>query len=239
MNLLADRGVTWPLHSHLPLTTDNKYFSPFTINTSSTQQALSMLQMWPVLLVRTLISNMTPLWPRCCSINGRCWVELGRIAPCVSSRYKYQSSDNKWCIRGKVKGFCFCVRPDNSLQTYLVLQQNVRVNLFQRQKKLRKWLNFLPSPTERLNTQKDITYAKVTAFTLQSAAPQVRSLVVAFPPRSLGRNMKSEIWRGRRGIGQRTINKVDCNLLQWRSQGSKAMSCWLFNKLQAYTAVWS
>lgn len=156
VNLLADPGVTWLLHSHLRLRLTINIFPPspsILPGLNRHCQCYKCDQYWWC----TLISHTTPPWPHCSSINGRCWVEWGRMAPCVSSRYKYQSSDNKRCIRGKVEGFCFCVRPDNPLQTYLVLQQNLRVNLFERQKKLGKWLHFLPSSTERLNAQKDIT----------------------------------------------------------------------------------
>lgn len=65
--------------------------------------------------------------------------------PHVSSRYKYQSCDDKRRSGEKLKGFCFCVTADNSFQTYLVLHRNVSVNLFQRQKNA--MIKFLPSAT--------------------------------------------------------------------------------------------
>lgn len=114
--------------------------------------------------------------------------------------------------------------------------------LFQRQKNA--MIKFLPSATEKLNTREDSTSQGRCIHILKQVlfACCCRFLFLFFLPSSLWRNMKSETWRRkkcRRRIGWRTISEVDCNLLQWRSQGSKAMSCWLFNKLQACTAVWS
>lgn len=100
-----------------------------------------------------------------------------------------------------------------------------------------QWLNSRLQP-QRSSTLERITWAKVIEFTFRSTAPLVCLPVIVFALSSLWRNVKSKTWKECwRSIGRRTINEVDYNLLQWRSQGSKAMSCWLFNKLQAYTAV--
>ena len=122
-----------------------RIFPTFTINISRTRQELSMPQIWPVLMAHTNQQH-NPILTPCFGVNGGCLPELRGMTPHVSSRYKYQSSDDKRCSGGKLKGLCFCVRADNSLQTYLVLHQNVRVNLFQRQKNA--MIKLLPSATE-------------------------------------------------------------------------------------------
>lgn len=101
-------------------------------------------------------------------VNGGCWVELKTLTVC---QHYIQVSIICWEMMAS-RGNCFCVRPDNSLQTYLVLQQDVKVNT-----KRMWWLNSCLQP-QRNSTLKRKTGAKVTAFTFQHMVPQVCSLVV-------------------------------------------------------------
>lgn len=171
--------------------------------------------------------HTNPILTHDSGVTGRCWQNSWEKWLLVSTRAKYPSSDDKWSSQGRLKLFCFCASPDNSLQTYLVLHQNVRMNLFQRQKRMR-WLNSCLQPLGT-STLRRITPAKVSAFAFQSMTPWVCLLAVVF---SLWAQMWKkkyiyEVWMGgNAGDGLLGEQSTRCNAIYY-SDVSKEQKQWV------------
>lgn len=145
-----------------------------------------------------------------------------------------------WDEHGKLERKVTKALANNSVLSGIsvVLPKKVDVNLCESPED--KMIKFLPSATQTRNTRGNIQQGH---HSLHSSAQRHFCLfvclslfvkVVSLPRYSRAKGRRKET-RRRRVKGN--ISTSGHNQLLWHFRGSKAMSCWLFNKLGAYAAV--